>query len=152
MKCSLGIYKFLEEISSLSHSIVFLCFFALTTEGGFLISLCYSLELFIQMGVCFLYSFVFASLLGSRRYPGEGNGNPLQYFCLVNSTDSGAWHSPWGRKESDMTDHTDHIFFVSLWIFFCIHSSSKARPNHNCKCVKRRCEVVVKIRSCIQDM
>ena len=31
MKCSLGISKFLEEISGLSHSIVFLYFFALFT-------------------------------------------------------------------------------------------------------------------------
>ena len=45
MKCSLGISNFLEEISSLSHSIVFLSFFALITEEGFLISPCYSLEL-----------------------------------------------------------------------------------------------------------
>ena len=49
MNCSLGISHFLEEISSLSHSIVFLCFFALITEEGFLISPCYSLELCIQM-------------------------------------------------------------------------------------------------------
>ena len=39
MKYSLGISDFLEEISSLSHSIVFLYFFALITEEGFL-SLC----------------------------------------------------------------------------------------------------------------
>ena len=39
MKCSLGISNFLEEISSLSHYIVFLYFFALITEEGFLISL-----------------------------------------------------------------------------------------------------------------
>ena len=26
-----------------------------------------------------------------RRFPGEGNGNPLQYSCLENSTDRGAW-------------------------------------------------------------
>ena len=38
MKCSLGISNFLEEISSISHSIVFLYFFALITEEGFLIS------------------------------------------------------------------------------------------------------------------
>ena len=38
-KCSLGISNFLEEISSLSHSIPFLYFFALITEEGFLISL-----------------------------------------------------------------------------------------------------------------
>ena len=24
---------------------------------------------------------------------GEGNGNPLQYFCLENPTDRGAWHA-----------------------------------------------------------
>ena len=36
MKCSLGIANFLEEISSLSCSIVFLYFFALIIEEGFL--------------------------------------------------------------------------------------------------------------------
>ena len=45
-----GVFNFLKEISSLTHSIVFLCFFALITEEGFLISPCYSLELCIQMG------------------------------------------------------------------------------------------------------
>ena len=39
MKCSLGISHFLEEISSLSHSVAFLHFFALIAEEGFLISL-----------------------------------------------------------------------------------------------------------------
>ena len=39
-----GISHFLEELSSLSHSIVFLYFFALITDEGFLISACYSLE------------------------------------------------------------------------------------------------------------
>ena len=51
MKCPFGISNFLEEISSLSHSIVFLYFFALIPEEGFLISPCYSLELCIQMGI-----------------------------------------------------------------------------------------------------
>ena len=27
---------------------------------------------------------------GSGRFPGEGNGNPLQYSCLENSMDRGA--------------------------------------------------------------
>ena len=47
-------------ISSLSHSIVFFCFFALITEEGFLISPCYSLELCIQLGMSFLSSFAFS--------------------------------------------------------------------------------------------
>ena len=37
------------------------------------------------------------------RSSGEGNGKPLQYSCLENSMDRGAWHGrrsplPWGRK------------------------------------------------------
>ena len=31
------------------------------------------------------------SIPGSGRPPGEGNGNPLQYYCLENPTDRGAW-------------------------------------------------------------
>ena len=31
------------------------------------------------------------SVPGSGRYPGEGNGNPLQSSCLGNSMDRGAW-------------------------------------------------------------
>ena len=31
------------------------------------------------------------SIPGSGRCPGEGNGNPLQYSCLENPVDVGAW-------------------------------------------------------------
>ena len=31
------------------------------------------------------------SIPGSGRSPGEGNGNPLQYSCLENPVDRGAW-------------------------------------------------------------
>ena len=31
------------------------------------------------------------SIPGSGRFPGEGNGNPLQYSCLENSMDREAW-------------------------------------------------------------
>ena len=31
------------------------------------------------------------SIPGSGRSSGEGNGNPLQYSCLENPMDSGAW-------------------------------------------------------------
>ena len=51
---------FLEEISSLSHSVVFLYFFTLINEEWFLISPCYSLEFCIQMGISFLFSFAFS--------------------------------------------------------------------------------------------
>ena len=63
MKYSLGVPNILEEISSLSHSLVFLYFFALITEEGFLISPCYSLELCIQMDISFISPLPFASIL-----------------------------------------------------------------------------------------
>ena len=33
------------------------------------------------------------SIPGTERFPGEGNGNPLQYSCLENSMDRGAWQT-----------------------------------------------------------
>ena len=33
------------------------------------------------------------SIPGLGRSPGEGNGNPLQYSCLENPTDRGAWQA-----------------------------------------------------------
>jgi len=78
MKCSLGISNFLEEISCLSHSNISLYFFALITEEDFLISPCYSLELCIQMGIYFLFSFAssFSSFLSYL------SGLLRQPFCL----------------------------------------------------------------------
>ena len=58
MKCSFGISDFLDEISSLSHSVVFLYFFALIIVE------------------CSMWS------------TGEGNDKPLQYSCLENPMNS----------------------------------------------------------------
>ena len=44
------------------------------------------------------------SIPGLGRSPGEGKGYPLQDSGLENSMDS-----PWGRKESDMTERLSHI-------------------------------------------
>ena len=43
---------------------------------------------------------------GSGRSPGGGNGNLLQYFCLENPMDRGAWRATvnGGAKESDTTE------------------------------------------------
>ena len=44
------------------------------------------------------------SVPGSRRSPGEGNGNPLQYPCLGNPMDRAAWWAiDHGVAELDMT-------------------------------------------------
>ena len=44
---------------------------------------------------------------GLGRYPGEGNGNPLQHSYLENSMHRGAWQSTdhaWHCKQSDTTE------------------------------------------------
>ena len=47
------------------------------------------------------------SFPGSERSLGEGNGNPLQYSCLRNPMDRGAWQAIYivhgVAKDSDMT-------------------------------------------------
>ena len=37
-------------------------------------------------------------VLGLRRFPGKGKGNPLQYSCLGNPMDRGAW---WATAHGD---------------------------------------------------
>ena len=46
---------------------------------------------------------------GLGRFPGEGNGNPLQYSCLENPMDREAWQvTAHGAQESDMTQQLNH--------------------------------------------
>ena len=100
MKCSFGISDFLEEIPSLSHSVVFLYIFA---EEGFLISSCYSLELCIQMLVSFLFSFAFCfssfhitiCKIESQWEFAVGLREPKQGLCI----NLDAWDGEGGRKE-----------------------------------------------------
>ena len=50
---------------------------------------------------------------GSRRSPGEENGNPLQYSCLENSKDRRAWWvAVHGITESDMTGQLTHTHTI----------------------------------------
>ena len=46
------------------------------------------------------------SIPGSGRSPEEGNGNPLQYYCLENSMDRGTFQVTvqGGHKKSDKTE------------------------------------------------
>ena len=48
-----------------------------------------------------------ASIPGLGRSPGEGNDNPLQYSCLENPMDRGAWQATVHMvAKSDTTDMT----------------------------------------------
>ena len=56
------------------------------------------------------------SIPGLGRSPGKGNGNPLQYSCLGNPKDRGAWQVIAHEipKESDMTQRSNKNTF-SRW-------------------------------------
>ena len=56
---------------------------------------------------------------GLGRFPGEGNGNPLQYSCLGNLMDRGAWQTTVhgfakSCKESEKTEQPTLSLFFSL--------------------------------------
>jgi len=59
------------------------------------------------------------SIPGSRRSPGEGNGNPIQFL----PGESHGWRSlvgynPWGRKESDTTERL-HLHLQKIPCTYC---------------------------------
>ena len=54
---------------------------------------------------------------GSGRSPGEGNGNPLQYSCLENPVDGGAWRATvHGVAELDTTEWLHFSFWLTFWL------------------------------------
>ena len=50
------------------------------------------------------------SIPGSGRSSGEGNGNPLQYFCLENPMDRGAWWAKDHEVTKSQTRLSDFTF------------------------------------------
>ena len=81
------------------------------------------------------------SISESGRSPGEGNGYPLQYSCLENSTDRGAWWATvHGFAESDtantFTFTTGANFFSAIFhpallvVFHHISLSLSSLPLH----------------------
>ena len=51
---------------------------------------------------------------GSGRSPGEGNGNPLQYSCLENPTDGGAWWATVHGVVKSRTQLSDFTFTFTI--------------------------------------
>ena len=54
------------------------------------------------------------SIPGLGRAPGEGNGNPLQYSCLENSMDGGAWQATVHGVAKSQTRLSDFTFTFSI--------------------------------------
>ena len=78
-----------------------------------------------------------SSIPGPGRSPGEGNGSPLQYSCLENSTGRGAWQATASgasksRTRLSATERTQHTHDL-------VAESSKEAGN------KRRCSQVHKL-------
>ena len=62
-----------------------------------------------------------------RKTPKVGNGDPLQYFCLENSMDRGAWRATvHGVAESHMTE----LLSTHIHIFLEGHYSITVTPKH----------------------
>ena len=54
------------------------------------------------------------SIPGLRRSPGEGNGNPLQYSCLENPMEGGAWQATVHGVAKSQTRLSDFTFTYAL--------------------------------------
>ena len=65
------------------------------------------------------------SIPGWGSSPGEGNGNPLQYSCLENSTDGGAWWATVHGVAKSQTPLSDFIFT------FHFHALEKEMATHS---------------------
>ena len=56
------------------------------------------------------------SVPGSGRSPGEGNGNPLQYYCLGNPMDRGAWWATVHGSQGVGHDWVTSLYGEHTWI------------------------------------
>ena len=71
-----------------------------------------------------------ASIPRLGRYPGAGNGNPLQYSCLENSMDRGAWWATVhgvAKSRTQLSDFTLNLNTLDFECFNCFgfkHTSS----------------------------
>ena len=65
------------------------------------------------------------SIPGSGRFPGEGNGNPLQYSCLENPIDRWAWRATVHGVAKSQT-----------WFYNCVHTHTHIHTHVLCKFCK----------------
>ena len=59
------------------------------------------------------------SIPGWGRSPGEGNVNPLQYSCLENPMDRGAWRATAhgvAKSQTQLSTHTPRVIIIRVQI------------------------------------
>jgi len=77
------------------------------------------------------------SIPGSGISPGEGKGNPLQYSCLENSTDRGAWWAMVHGVTQSQTWLSMHVHiclqmrYIKYWSFSISHISLSMMPQRS---------------------
>ena len=57
-------------------------------------------------------------IAGAGRSPGEGNGTPLQYYCLENGMDRGAWQATVHGVAKSRTRLSDFTFLSFPFLSF----------------------------------
>ena len=70
---------------------------------------------------------------GSGRSPGEGNGSPLQYSCLENPMDGGAWWATAQGVAKSRTRLSDFTFTfietetpgMNIWVIYQVRNSDQ---------------------------
>ena len=68
---------------------------------------------------------------GLGRSPGEGNGNPLQYFCLGNPMDRGAWQSAVhgvSKSRTRLSDFESECIYISATFSICPSCVHRSTP------------------------
>ena len=66
------------------------------------------------------------SVPGLGRFPEEGNGNPLQYSCLENPMDRGAWWATVHGVTKSQTQLSDFLFFRAKVCHVCCYYFQRA--------------------------
>ena len=84
---------------------------------------------------------------GSGRSPGEGNGNPLQYSCLENPMDGGAWRATVHGVAKSWTWLSDFTFTFlrprpASYSAICLYSSDPSQDHPTYSRWKNRLQVL----------
>ena len=75
------------------------------------------------------------SVPGSGKYPGGGHGNPLEYSCLENSMDRGAWRATVHKVAKSWTQLSNLVHTPSRWVLgrlspLQLKTYTKQDPHH----------------------